>query len=90
MEAKDTVISDEQLQEYIPAGVYGKELAAWELFQKELAEAQAEITWIPAFGEGKRQGIEEVVEWLKSNELAPKSYFLEWRTKLEEWGIDQP
>ncbi len=119
MEAKDTVMSEEQCikvyqrAEYkIVDGEYNRQRQA----KLAVAEAQAEISFkagieqgfkqidnegliLKSFENGRRQGIKEVVEYLRPFTVeAPMAgvqlgQFIihlerpEWRVKLKEWGI---
>ena len=82
MEAKDTVMS------------YGGECPDLkkQIFD-EIVQAQAEITWKPAFAEGRKAGIKEVVEWLGTKREGGYNFCVKiswdvWNAKLKEWRIE--
>lgn len=91
MEAKDTVMSGAEMWNVTVGTSFWSE----ERKRREVAKAQAEITWPIAF----KAGIREVVEWIKTQQL-PKEYQAEeyiglsvipdkfWQAKLKEWGIE--
>lgn len=79
MEAKDTVMSDEQIYQ----ASFGK---------CSIMEAQAEITAPVFFEEGRKAGIKEVVEWINKNATDIKcsgvmlTFLIKmWQAKLKEW-----
>jgi len=90
MEAKDTVMSNEQIAETKREAYHHKSRlspAAFEMFGRDqcIAQAQAEISF--------KAGIREVVEWIKGHTLYKGDYTFhidvdQWQAKLKEWGIE--
>ena len=90
MEAKDTVMTPEQIQPIVGAvpirsdnfGITTQSMLARE---KALIEAQAEISF--------KTGIKEVVGWVLNNSQwlpgRTAAYFQksEWQAKLRKWGL---
>ena len=85
MEAKDTIMSDEQAKRY--------ESYACLCDHDGCRQAQAEITWDKAIEVGKQLGIKEVVELVTSrlakNCFIPLGLLLgeDWQAKLKDWNI---
>ncbi|KKM76047.1 hypothetical protein LCGC14_1384070 [marine sediment metagenome] len=89
MEAKDTVMSPDQLIEVWHFAIESPDKSMSEPLKqanrrKAVAEAQAEISF--------KAGIGEVVEWLKDSR-ANGDFMLDfesdwWLNRLKEWGID--
>ena len=98
MEAKDTVMSPEQLQIILlkccgDISCSEEALKLW----KTIAQDQAEITAPIFYAEGHKAGIREVVEWLQpqldigyaDNLITIGLDRSEWNTKLKAWGIEE-
>ena len=86
MEAKDTMLNDEQLVDainrfYYPGGGVGRLFVTRPMnSDRGIAEAQAEATWTarePEIDEARKAGIREVVEWLTKYAVHGKSTPLE-------------
>ena len=84
MEAKDTVMSNEQIARVTDFSV--KNVA---YLDRVIAQVQAEISF--------KAGCREVVEWLVSHNRSKIMDFIgeplyifddEWQAKLKEWGIE--
>ena len=95
MEAKDTVMSKEQIIDIMPSGDSwedGRELL-WDYVSqgslRNIATRQAEIS----FPLGKQEGRREVVEWIWSNATDVFKDYLQcsqkWQAYLKEWGIEE-
>ena len=51
------------------------------------------ISYLEGLKEGKKQGVKEVVEWIKARReggynLCLKVHWEEWQAQLKEWGIE--
>ena len=92
MEAKDTVMSDEEIRKLCIkhyTELWNKE-AAEEIgekitlqFSNKLAKAQAEISF--------KAGIREVVEWIWNEayeDLMDTDDFARWQAQKKKWGVD--
>ena len=98
MEAKDTVMSRDQIAEVVYMAVESPDRGAdesWKSKQRNLAvaQAQAEISFSKGmdegvkwgYGKGKEAGIREVVEWVA------REFGVDWsgeQEQLKEWGIE--
>lgn len=102
MKAKDTAMSDEQIEElvdnYESEWAMGKEVGT---LPRQVAKAQAEITAPIFFEEGRKAGIREVVDSLDWEETVFQTLEgspiirvsiskEEWQAKLLEWGVSKP
>ena len=83
MEAKDTVMSDEQITPYLSLT---DRVGSVVVQQDDAFLAQAEISF--------KAGIREVVEWIQKFEKQNPAHYshiqvekYEWQAKLKEWGL---
>jgi len=86
MEAKDTVMSDEERKKFLPIN---DGYSYYKGYGEAISQAQAEISF--------KAGIREVVEWLQktsdnldyNNTISLFAVGMgEWEAKLKEWGIN--
>jgi len=86
MEAKDTVMTEEELQIF------------WrnpeDCDDVGIAESQAEISFTLGEEQGRQAGVKEVVEWLGLHRSETTRQFVgftidkkNWQAKLKEWGL---
>ena len=78
MEAKDTVMNDQQIDEAV------KKFPYFPNAFREVAKAQAEISF--------KTGIKEVIDWIEWIQPFKGQFNLQinynsWQDKLKEWGI---
>jgi len=80
MEAKDTVMSDEQIAQYMntPEAHAGGDDCYWDL--DGIVQAQAEISF--------KAGIREVVDFAEETCPLIKD-MVRWQAKLKEWNIKE-
>ncbi len=90
MEAKDTVMTKDQMEEvkYLeirdnPEYHDLRLLEKRDVEDKVIATKQAEIS----FKAGQEAGRKEVVEWIESHGGSLDGYRSEWQAKLKEWGL---
>ena len=76
MEAKDTLLDNEQLDQIYCLADLGIDRLA----HISIAKAQAEVSF--------KAGEKQVVEWVNSHIDMSASDILDWQTKLKEWGIE--
>lgn len=79
MEAKDTVMTDNEIIEFMAKLVENPGLLARAI--KVISKAQ--------YDNGKEEGVKEVVEWINTNymiRLSPTKRN-QWEVQLKKWGI---
>jgi len=83
MEAKDTVMSDEQIEQCCRNGFVWYPIVS--TADRNIAKAQAEISF--------KAGIKEVVEWIKLNKFHVDGFpcydYQGWEAKLKDWHISK-
>jgi len=82
MEAKDTVMNFMRIEEIDAKNATSNFTDAL----VDVAREQAEISFMA----GKKEGIREVVEWIKNYWTGLGSYNIplkDWQAKLKEWGL---
>jgi len=101
MEAKDTVMKNEQIAKALEKQIlfkgvpYGRfpayaPSAAVDEGDILIAKAQAKSTWHIAHRDGELAGIRKVLDWMEAHReggynLCVKASLDEWRSQLEKW-----
>ena len=93
MEAKDTLMSDDEYEKVNSAGIYPylerqAEISFKAGYEQRQAELRIEVGNI-AFNKGKKAGMREIVEWLSNGKLckhkiAQSKCAVCWSEKLKE------
>ena len=89
MEAKDTVMSDEQIAQYMntPQAHAGGDDCFWDL--DSIVQTQAEITFPLGERKGVEKGRREVAVWIKKQHCYTADELkVRLEAKLKEWGVE--